>query len=85
MKCMLMLIFFLVAVSMMGMIDAHNHWKSGECHCQYGGERGGHCHCPSHVRNADYCRWGYNHWVCFPFGRRKRDLLEQAGRLSKKE
>lgn len=45
---------------------AEPHWPWGNCNCQYGGERGGHCHCPNQM-SGTYCRWGGNHWICFPF------------------
>ncbi|CAF1239523.1 unnamed protein product [Rotaria sordida] len=48
----------------------HYPWRG--CQCQQGGERGGHCHCPDHGKLPDtYCRYGGNHWICFPFSRRR--------------
>jgi hypothetical protein len=85
MKCTFMLMFLLVVVSMMSIVNANGHFSSNGCHCQYGGERGGHCHCPWGVTMNGPSRHGGNHMVYFPFGRRKRDLLEQAGRLGKKK
>jgi len=44
----------------------HYPWRG--CQCQRGGERNGHCHCPDHLQMANtYCRYGGNHWICFPF------------------
>ncbi|CAF0995093.1 unnamed protein product [Adineta steineri] len=71
---------------MMTTVTAHGHFPYGDGWGQYGGENGGHVHLPWGSPYATgNCRQGSNHVVCFPFGRRKRDLLEQAGRLDKKE
>lgn len=53
----------------------HHHFPMGECMCQEGGERGGHCHCPPGKplpgkpcetrKGAD----GNGYIICFPFGR----------------
>ncbi len=67
MKLTLVLVLLLVVISTMS-VDAHNHFQWGSCHCQRGGERGGHCHCPDWAKMSNvYCRYGGNHWICFPF------------------
>jgi hypothetical protein len=68
----------LVSISMSLMGDTP-HYPSGACQCQRGGERGGHCHCPDHAKMANtYCRYGGNHWICFPFSRRRSLSSEES-------
>ena len=65
-----------VAVSLMG-DTPHYPWR--DCQCQRGGERNGHCHCPDHAKMANtYCRYGGNHWICFPFSRRRSVATEES-------
>ena len=46
----------------------NNHWPYGGCNCQCCGENGGHCHCADGQQIRDVnCRWGGNHWICFPW------------------
>ena len=71
-----MIMMALVSIAVSLMADTP-HWPWGECQCQHGGERGGHCHCPDHAKMNVYCRYGGNHWICFPFGRRRRSLSAQ--------
>jgi hypothetical protein len=60
----------LVSIAVSLMADApHYPWQG--CQCQRGGERGGHCHCPDNGKMNVYCRYGGNHWICFPFSRRR--------------
>jgi hypothetical protein len=69
MKLTVVLMLLVMVIATMN-VDAHNHFAKGACHCQMGGERGGHCHCPDWAKmEHTYCRYGGNHWICFPFGR----------------
>jgi hypothetical protein len=67
MKVALLLMFLVVVMSTMH-IAAHEHIAVGQCYCQRGEERGGHCHCPGWAPMLGvYCRYILYHWVCFPY------------------
>ena len=76
--CIFLILMALVSISMSLMADTpHYTWR--DCKCQRGGERGGHCHCPDHGKMANtYCRYGGNHWICFPFSRRRSISPEKS-------
>jgi len=68
---LVLLLAAFVAMSMIAIeADAqHNgHFQMGQCNCQRGGEHSGHCHCPDWAKMPNtYCRYGGNHWICFPW------------------
>lgn len=73
MKVSTFFVFALTVVSLAAVISSMRpeHYPMGQCMCQRGGERGGHCHCPDWAKmHNHYCRYGGNHWICFPFGRK---------------
>ena len=76
--CMFLVLMGLVSIAMSLMADTpHYPWRN--CQCQKGGERGGHCHCPDNAKMANtYCRYGGNHWICFPFSRRRSLSSEES-------
>lgn len=66
-----LIIIALVSISVSLMADIpHYPWRG--CQCQRRGARAGHCHCPDQGKSADtYCRYDGNHWIRFPFRRRR--------------